>query len=72
MPRHRVLRIQIAVTMSLLVALALRAGAAEPVEYELRFGKPSSHLLEISLRAGGLKGPSAEFAMPAWARKSVV
>lgn len=67
MPRRRVLRIQIAVTLTLLVSLALSAGAAEPVEYELRFGKPSTHLLEISVRASGLKGAAAEFAMPTWA-----
>ena len=37
-----------------------------PVEYELSFGKPNSHLLEVSVTAKGLDGKSADFAMPAW------
>ncbi len=72
MSRLRVLKIQLAVVLTLLASLALSAGAAEPVEYELRFGKPSSHLLEISVHANGLKGPVAEFAMPTWAPGSYV
>jgi predicted metalloprotease with PDZ domain len=37
------------------------------MEYELNFGRPNTHLLEITIRASGLRGPTAEFAMPAWA-----
>lgn len=41
--------------------------AAESVDYELRFGASNTHLLEITVRAGGLSGPAAEFAIPDWA-----
>ena len=68
---HRAWKL-LAASIVLTVMISVAAGAAEPVEYELRFGKPSSHLLEITLRANGLKGPSAEFAMPAWAPGSYV
>jgi predicted metalloprotease with PDZ domain len=72
MLKLRGLKFQIAATLSLFIVLAVSAAAAEPVEYELRFGKPSSHLLEISIRTSGLKGSVAEFAMPAWAPGSYV
>lgn len=42
------------------------APAAEPVRYELRFDKPNTHLLDITIHATVLRGPAAEFAMPAW------
>ncbi|MGH9795773.1 MAG: M61 family metallopeptidase [Candidatus Acidiferrales bacterium] len=42
------------------------AAAAAPLRYELRFDKPNSHLLDITIRATGLRGPAVEFAMPAW------
>jgi len=58
----------------LCLLLATTAGSAQgqarttpPVRYELRFDKPNSHLLDITIRAAGLRGPAAEFAMPAWA-----
>lgn len=60
---------QKAARIFLLAAFLLVVSAAQaqqPVEYELRFGKPSSHLLEVTIRAAGLRGPAAEFAMPAW------
>lgn len=37
-----------------------------PIEYELGFGRPNSHLLEVTVRARGLSGATADFAMPAW------
>ncbi|MCL5287512.1 MAG: hypothetical protein M1453_05905, partial [Acidobacteria bacterium] len=63
---------RVAAAFLLALMFSVAAGAAEPVEYELRFGKPSSHLLEITVRAGGLKGAATEFAMPAWAPGSYV
>ena len=62
------------VTFFVLLAAALAGGAhitaapaAEPVEYQLRFDAPNTHLLDITIRAGGLSGASVEFAMPDWA-----
>ena len=49
------------------LVLATAAWAAEPMEYELRFDRPNTHLIAISIRATGLRGPAAEFAIPAWA-----
>ncbi len=43
------------------------ASAAQPLEYELRFDRPNSHLLSICIRAADLPTPAVEFAMPAWA-----
>src|SRR5271156_1097443 len=48
-------------------APAALCAATEPVSYELGFGAPNTHLLEITVRASGLSGAAAEFALPAWA-----
>jgi len=40
---------------------------AEPIDYELRFDAPNTHLLDITIHAGGLSGAAVEFAMPDWA-----
>ncbi len=63
---HRALLYALPV-IALAGALAPAAVAAEPVTYELHFERPNTHLLAITVRAGGLAGPAAEFAMPAWA-----
>jgi predicted metalloprotease with PDZ domain len=41
--------------------------AADALHYELRFERPSTHLMDVTIHAADLKGPSAEFAMPDWA-----
>ena len=41
--------------------------AADSLHYELRFERPSTHLMDVTIHAADLKGPSAEFAMPNWA-----
>ena len=41
--------------------------AADPLHYELRFERPSTHLMDVTIRAADLEGPSVEFAMPDWA-----
>ena len=62
-----------ALLFALLLALAALAvpattrAAAEPVEYELRFDAPNTHMLDITIHAGGLSGPAVEFAIPDWA-----
>ncbi len=40
--------------------------AAGMIHYELRFSKPNTHLLDITIRTA-VAAPAAEFAMPAWA-----
>src|SRR6202007_777102 len=43
------------------------AAPAEPLRYELGFEPPSTHLMDVTIRASGLAGPTADFAMPDWA-----
>jgi len=43
------------------------ASAAESLRYELRFEKPNTHLMDVTIHASDLKGASVEFAMPDWA-----
>ncbi|MGB8524176.1 MAG: PDZ domain-containing protein [Candidatus Acidiferrales bacterium] len=63
---HRVLRKLL--TLAMFAALSCSAlHAADPLHYELRFERPSTHLMDVTIRAGDLNGPSVEFAMPDWA-----
>src|SRR6202050_656189 len=41
--------------------------AADSLHYELRFERPSTHLLDVTMHAAALEGPSGECAMPDWA-----
>jgi predicted metalloprotease with PDZ domain len=43
------------------------AATAAPLQYELRFDQPNTHLLDITIHASGLRGGAVEFALPAWA-----
>jgi predicted metalloprotease with PDZ domain len=55
-------------TLAMFAALSCSAlHAADPLHYELRFERPSTHLMDVTIHAGDLKGPSVEFAMPDWA-----
>jgi predicted metalloprotease with PDZ domain len=63
---HRILRKLL--TLAMFAALSCSAlRAADPLHYELRFERPSTHLMDVTIRAEDLKGPSVEFAMPDWA-----
>ena len=58
------------VSATLLLVLALHfssVSAAEPLHYELGFEHPSTHLMDVTIRASGLEGATADFAMPDWA-----
>jgi len=41
--------------------------AADALHYQLRFERPGTHLMDVTIHAAELKGASAEFAMPNWA-----
>jgi predicted metalloprotease with PDZ domain len=46
------------------------AGAAAPpapLQYELAFEKPNTHLMDVKIHADGLKGAAVTFAIPDWA-----
>jgi predicted metalloprotease with PDZ domain len=40
---------------------------ADALHYELRFERPNTHLMDITLRAVDLEGPTVDFAIPDWA-----
>jgi predicted metalloprotease with PDZ domain len=44
-----------------------RADADATMHYELKFEAPNTHLMDVTIRAAGLDGKSAEFAIPDWA-----
>ena len=47
------------------ISLAASAAvAAEPLQYQLRFERPNTHLMDIMISASGLQGPDADFAIP--------
>jgi predicted metalloprotease with PDZ domain len=43
------------------------ASAANPVSYELKFERPNSHLLDVTMHVDALSGASVDFAIPDWA-----
>lgn len=49
------------------LSLPVATSAAESLSYELGFERPSTHLMDVTIRATALKGPAVEFAMPDWA-----
>jgi predicted metalloprotease with PDZ domain len=60
------LKRSLALAISVVVSCSV-ARAADPLRYELRFERPNTHLMDVTIHAGDLKGPSVEFAMPDWA-----
>jgi predicted metalloprotease with PDZ domain len=44
-----------------------RAQTDATLHYELKFEAPNTHLMDVTIRAAGLDGKSAEFAIPDWA-----
>jgi len=50
-----------------IIFLPRSRAASDPLHYELKFEKPNTHLMDVTIHASGLDGKSAEFAMPDWA-----
>src|SRR5580693_8555649 len=50
-----------------LLAFSAAASASTPVSYELKFERPNSHLLDVTIHADALSGTSVDFAIPDWA-----
>jgi predicted metalloprotease with PDZ domain len=44
-----------------------RSAAPASLRYELRFEKPNTHLVDVTIHDEGLNGRSVEFAIPDWA-----
>src|SRR5580704_4168251 len=60
---HRLLRALLLFPAILFVTCAA-ASATESLRYELRFEKPNTHLMDVTIHASDLKGSTVEFAMP--------
>lgn len=63
---YRLMRRSLALAIFVVVSCSV-ARAADPLRYELRFERPNTHLMDVTIHAGDLKGPRVEFAMPDWA-----
>ena len=46
---------------------ASAAPSGAPLKYELGFERPNTHLMDVTIRATDLRGPTVEFAIPDWA-----
>jgi predicted metalloprotease with PDZ domain len=66
-PGKRKLTVLLAALILLTGTLGVAQRPESPLRYELHLGAPNTHLLEITIHAGALRGGAAEFAMPAWA-----
>ncbi len=66
---HRLLVAVLLVAAIGVVGLPVTAAssAADPISYELKFERPSTHLLDVTIQADSLSGGSVEFAIPDWA-----
>jgi predicted metalloprotease with PDZ domain len=42
------------------------ASATATVQYDLRFEKPNTHLLAVTVKVAGLSAATADFSLPAW------
>jgi predicted metalloprotease with PDZ domain len=50
-----------------LLAFSAAASGTAPVNYELKFERPNSHLLDVTIHADALSGATVDFAIPDWA-----
>ena len=63
----RFLRYAVSLVAVCLLAFSAAASGANPVSYELKFERPNSHLLDVTMHADSLSGASVDFAIPDWA-----
>ncbi len=66
MNRNITCRLFLSVLM-LLTVCAAQADSGDAVQYELRFEKPNTHLLGVTITVKDLSGTTVDFAIPAWA-----
>ncbi len=63
----RRLRYLLLLAANCLLAFSAAPSGANPVRYELKFERPNSHLLDVTIHADALTGTSVDFAIPDWA-----
>lgn len=61
------LTIRAALACAIFFVFGWGAHAASPLHYNLKFERPSSHLLDVAIYADSLSGQTADFAIPDWA-----
>jgi predicted metalloprotease with PDZ domain len=63
----RFLRYQLPLAAVCLLAFSAAASGTNPVSYELKFERPNTHLLDVTIHADALTGTAVDFAIPDWA-----
>jgi len=66
-PSSRFLRYLLLLAAGCLLTFSAAASGASPVSYELKFERPNSHLLDVTIHADALSGATVDFAIPDWA-----
>jgi predicted metalloprotease with PDZ domain len=67
MPARPVWTRGIVAAVALFCAAAFAASVrAQEIAYDLNFGAPNTHLVEITMHVPGLSGATADFSIPAW------
>jgi predicted metalloprotease with PDZ domain len=66
-PSSRSLRYLLLLAAVCLLTFSAAASGASPVSYELKFERPNSHLLDVTIHADALSGATVDFAIPDWA-----
>jgi predicted metalloprotease with PDZ domain len=64
---RRFLRCLLLLASARLLTFSAAASGANPVSYELKFERPNSHLLDVTIHADALSATSVDFAIPDWA-----
>ncbi|MGA7916449.1 MAG: PDZ domain-containing protein [Candidatus Acidiferrales bacterium] len=67
MSRRLLLTVFLVAAVCVSGAPAAAASSADPIAYELKFERPNTHLLDVTIHADSLSGASVDFAMPDWA-----
>jgi predicted metalloprotease with PDZ domain len=65
LPR-RMIHASLVAALFFFVVLSIAAAPA-PLQYQLRFERPNTHLMDVTVHVDALRGAAADFAMPDWA-----
>ena len=63
---RRLIHVSMLAAIFFFVSSSIAAGPA-PLHYQLRFERPNTHLMDVTVHADALRGAAADFAMPDWA-----
>jgi predicted metalloprotease with PDZ domain len=63
---RRLIHVSMLAAIFFLISSSIAAGPA-PLHYQLRFERPNTHLMDVTVHVDALSGAAADFAMPDWA-----